>query len=164
MYIQTYTPDDDSIVHWEAVGGKTGNVPLTNLHRIPKGGAEGELIRAGNPLIGTEFTPLIDLVLQEKHKCKYVHKYNLVLLSEDTTRALIYTCMYVHTYVQSEQRVGNVHVCMYVHTYLSKGRGEGSQVCNQSSWYQHISSEVVVELTQLPGCLAPPGRVGQLTH
>ena len=32
---------------------------------------------------------------RNKHECKYITKYNLVLLSEDNTSALIYTCMYV---------------------------------------------------------------------
>ena len=55
---------------------------------------------------------------RKKYKCKYIHKYNLVLLSEDTTSTLIYTHMYIRTYVQSEQRVGNVHVRMHVCTHL----------------------------------------------
>ena len=49
---------------------------------------------------------------RNKHECKYTRIYNLILLSEDTTSALIYTCMSIH----SQQAESGV-MCMYVHTY-----------------------------------------------
>ena len=58
-------PDDDSILDGEGVGWQPGNVPVSNLHRLPKSGGEGEVSGAGDVSPLAHLTPHLRLLLRE---------------------------------------------------------------------------------------------------
>ena len=61
-------PDYNTVINGKAVGWEAGNVPVSDLDRLPKGGTEGEVPGAGNVTLPAHLTPLGGLLLQVKRR------------------------------------------------------------------------------------------------
>ena len=70
------SPDDDAVIHREAVRGQAGDVPGTDGHGVAQRGDEAELTGAGDAPLLHSLHPLQDLLLQytsnECIKTRYV--------------------------------------------------------------------------------------------
>ena len=57
------SPDDDTIIHREAVSGQASNVPWPDQYRFSQGVDQTEFIRAGDAPVSHVHYPVTDLLL-----------------------------------------------------------------------------------------------------
>lgn len=58
-----YKLNDNGVLYREVIGGQTGNVPGTNLHRISQGSNQREVLGTGNVAVFQQFHPDLNLIL-----------------------------------------------------------------------------------------------------